>query len=128
METINLDFSSLEQELTKVVTEKVETDLDIRRGELMVKKLNALANLEKTKLDLMRLQLQQRSLELDERRLALDEIQGKYNIISDMVRKSDKTQRAIGKTMVGFFPEQDQQVIGIMQAAKRLQEITDKPQ
>ena len=126
MEERNFDLTSLESELSKVMFEKAETDLDIRRGELMVKKLNALSNLERTKIEFMKLQLQQRSMELEERRLALDEIQGKYNIISDMVRKSDKTQRAIGKTMIGFFPEQDKQVVSIMKAAQKLQDIKDE--
>ena len=126
MEERNFDLTSLESELSKVMFEKAETDLDIRRGELMVKKLNALSNLERTKIEFMKLQLQQRSMELEERRLALDEINGKYNIISDMVRKSDKTQRAIGKTMIGFFPEQDKQVVSIMKAAQKLQDIKDE--
>ena len=120
------DVSLLESELSKVMFEKAETDIEIRRSEVMVKRINALANLEKMKLEFMKLQLQQKSLELDERRLALDEIQGKYNIISDMVRKSDKTQRAIGKTMIGFFPEQDKQVVSIMKAAKKLQDVKEE--
>ncbi len=120
-EKLNLD--SLQAELQKVMVEKVETDLDIRRGELMVKKINALANLEKAKLDFMKLQLEQQRVALEERRLTLEEIQAKYNITSDMVRKSDKIQRTISRTMLGLFPEQDKQIMQIMKAAKELEKI-----
>ena len=120
------DVSLLEKELSKVMFEKAETEIEIRRSDSLVKRINAMANLERMKLEFMKLQLQQKSLELDERRLALDEIQGKYNIISDMVRKSDKTQRAIGKTMIGFFPEQDKQVVSIMKAAQKLQDVKEE--
>lgn len=119
----NLNLNSLQTELQKVMFEKAETELDIRRGELMVKKINALANLEKAKVDYMKLQLEQQRVCMEERRLTLEEIQTKYNITSDMVRKSDKIQRAIGKTMLGLFPEQDKQVMKIMEAAKQLTEM-----
>lgn len=119
----NLNLDSLQEELQKVMFEKAENDLDIRRGELMVKKINALANLEKAKVDFMKLQLEQKRVMLEERRMTLEEIQAKYNITSDMVRKSDKIQRAIGKTMLGIFPEQDKQVVKIMEAAKELTEM-----
>ena len=119
----NLNLDSLQTELQKVMFEKAETELDIRRGELMVKKINALANLEKAKVDYMKLQLEQQLVCMEERRLTLEEIQTKYNITSDMVRKSDKIQRAIGKTMLGLFPEQDKQVMKIMEAAKQLTEM-----
>ena len=122
----NLNLDSLQTELQKMMSEKAETDLDIRRGELMVKKINALANLEKAKVDYMKLQLEQKRVSLEDRRLTLEEIQAKYNITSDMVRKSDKIQRAIGKTMLGLFPEQDKQVVKIMEAAKELKDIQEK--
>ena len=121
----NLNLDSLQKELQKVMFEKAENDLDIRRGELMVKKINALANLEKAKVDFMKLQLEQKRVMLEERRMTLEEIQTKYNITSDMVRKSDKIQRAIGKTMLGLFPEQDKQVAKIMEAAKELTEMQE---
>ena len=119
----NWNLDSLQTKLQKMMFEKAETDLDIRRGELMVKKINALANLEKAKVDYMKIQLDQKRISLEERRLTLEEIQAKYNITSDMVRKSDKIQRAIGKTMLGLFPEQDKQVVKIMEAAKELTEM-----
>ena len=115
----NFDIETLENELSKVMFEKAETDMDIRRGELLVKKINALANLEKSKLEF-------KKMELSARRLYLDEMQGKYNMISDMVRKSDKTVRAIGRTMVGFFSEQDQQVLNIMKAAQKLRDVNEE--
>lgn len=120
MELTNNVLETLEEQLKQVLLEKAETDIEIRRGELNIKKINALANLEKAKLDFMKLQLEQQRVALDERRLTLEEIQTKYNITSDMVRKSDKIQRAIGKTMLGLFPEQDKQVVQIMKAAKEL--------
>lgn len=119
----NLNLKSLQEELQKVLFEKAESELDIRRGELMVKKINALANLEKAKVEYMKLQLDKSRVMMEERRLTLEEIQTKYNITSDMVRKSDKIQRAIGKTMLGLFPEEDKQVVKIMEAAKQLSEI-----
>ena len=119
----NLNLDSLQTELQKMMSEKAETDFDIRRGELMVKKINAQTNLEKAKIDFMKLQLEQKRVDLEERRLTLEEIQAKYNITSDMVRKSDKIQRAIGKTMLGLFPAQDKQVVKIMKAAKQLTEM-----
>lgn len=126
MNNKDYDVSTLERELSEVNIENAKTELDIRRCEMIIKKVNAQANLEKQKLEFMKLQLQQKSMEISDRRLALEEIQGKYNIISDMVRKSDKTQRAIGKTMIGFFSEQDKQVLSIMKAAKKLQDLDDE--
>ena len=125
MELTNNVLETLEEQLKQVLLEKAETDIEIRRGELNIKKINALANLEKAKLDFMKLQLEQQRVALDERRLTLEEIQTKYNITSDMVRKSDKIQRAIGKTMLGLFPEQDKQVVQIMKAAKELAKVKE---
>jgi len=125
MELTNNVLETLEEQLKQVLLEKAETDIDIRRGELNIKKINALANLEKAKLDFMKLQLEQQRVALEERRLTLEEIQTKYNITSDMVRKSDKIQRAIGKTMLGLFPEQDKQVVQIMKAAKELAKVKE---
>ena len=125
MELTNNVLETLEEQLKQVLLEKAETDIDIRRGELNIKKINALANLEKAKLDFMKLQLDQQRVALEERRLTLEEIQTKYNITSDMVRKSDKIQRAIGKTMLGLFPEQDKQVVQIMKAVKDLAKVKE---
>ena len=125
MELTNNVLETLEEQLKQVLLEKAETDIDIRRGELNIKKINALANLEKAKLDFMKLQLDQQRVALEERRLTLEEIQTKYNITSDMVRKSDKIQRAIGKTMLGLFPEQDKQVVQIMKAVKELAKVKE---
>ena len=125
MELTNNVLETLEEQLKQVLLEKVETDIDIRRGELNIKKINALANLEKAKLDFMKFQLDQQRVALEERRLTLEEIQTKYNITSDMVRKSDKIQRAIGKTMLGLFPEQDKQVVQIMKAVKEIAKVKE---
>lgn len=123
-------LDNLQEELQKNLLEKAETEMDIRKGELKVKQINALANLEKQRTERMKVQLEQerfkleeRRYELDERRLALDELQVKYNITSDMVKKADKIQRAIGKTMMGIFPEQDKQVMQIYKASKKLAEL-----
>lgn len=123
MKQENLNLDSLQTELKTMMFEKAETDFDIRRGELMVKKINAQTNLEKAKIEFIKLQLEQKRVDLEERRLTLEEIQAKYNITSDMVRKSDKIQRAIGKTMLGLFPAQDKQVVKIIKAAKELSEM-----
>ena len=125
MELTNNVLETLEEQLKQVLLEKAETDIDIRRGELNIKKINALANLEKAKLDFMKFQLDQQRVALEERRLTLEEIQTKYNITSDMVRKSDKIQRAIGKTMLGLFPEQDKQVVQIMKAVKEIAKVKE---
>ena len=125
MELTNNVLETLEEQLKQVFLEKSETDIDIRRGELNIKKINALANLEKAKLDFMKFQLDQQRVALEERRLTLEEIQTKYNITSDMVRKSDKIQRAIGKTMLGLFPEQDKQVVQIMKAVKEIAKVKE---
>lgn len=113
-------FNTLQEELKKTLFEKAETELEIRRSELMVKKINALASLEKAKTEYMKLQLEQQRVTLEERRMTLDEIQAKYNITSDMAKKPDKLLRAIGKTKLGLFSESDQQVVKIMEAAKKL--------
>ena len=123
-------LDNLQEELQKNLLEKAETEMDIREGELKLNQINALANLEKQRTERMKVQLEQerfkleeRRYELDERRLALDELQVKYNITSDMVKKADKIQRAIGKTMMGIFPEQDKQVMQIYKASKKLAEL-----
>ena len=126
MEQIENNITSLEAELQKVLLEKAETELDIHRGELMVKKINALANLEKSKVELMKLQLESKRVEMEERRLSLEEIQSKYNIASDLARKSDKIQRAVSKTMLGIFPKEDKQVLGILEASQKIAQIIDK--
>lgn len=117
------EVQALQDELQKVLLEKAETELDIRRGELTVKKINAMANLEKAKLEYMKLQLEQRRIEMDERRLTLEEIQAKYNIASDLAGKSQKLQHIVGKTMMGIFPAQDKQVAQIMAAAQKVTEL-----
>ena len=116
-------LDNLQEKLQKTLLEKAENEMGIRQGELIVKRINASANLEKQRTELLKVQLELRRYELDERRLALDELQTKYNIISDMVKKADKIQRAIGKTMMGLFPEQDKQVVQIYKAAKKLTEL-----
>lgn len=128
METENntFDTSVLEEELLKVMQEKAETELDIHRIDLTIKKINAFTNMKKAKAELMKLQLEQQRLTLEERRLSLDEFQTKYNICSDLVRKSEKIQRVLGKTMIGLFPEQDKQVVKIMEAAKKLSTLKNK--
>lgn len=128
MEIVNntFDTSVLEEELLKVMQEKAETELDIHRIDLTIKKINAFTNMKKAKAELMKLQLEQQRLTLEERRLSLDEFQTKYNICSDLVRKSEKIQRVLGKTMIGLFPEQDKQVVKIMEAAKKLSTLKNK--
>ena len=120
------DISTLEAELSKVMFEKAESDIDIRRGELMVKKINSLANLEKAKIEFMKLQLEQQRMLLDERRLVLEEVQTKYNIASDLSKKPEKLVRTIGKIPVGLFERQDKQVVEIMQWAQKIQNIDEE--
>lgn len=123
-------LENLQEELQKNLFEKAENEMGIRQGELIVKRINASANLEKritermkVELELKRFGLEERRFELDERRLSLNELQVKYNIASDMIKKADKIQRAIGKTMMGIFPEQDKQVVQIYKASKKLAEL-----
>ncbi len=121
----NFDISTLESELSKIMFEKAESDLDIRRSELLIKKINCLANLEKSKMEFMRLQLEQQRVMLDERRLSLEEIQTKYNIASDLSKKPEKLIRTIGKIPVGLFEKQDKQVVEIMKWARKLEDINE---
>lgn len=123
MDENNVLFPSLEEELRKVLAEQAETELDIRRGELTVKKINAIASLQRAKLDLMKLQLEQKRVELEERRLSLDEFNMKFRVSEEMSHKSDKIQRVISKTMLGIFPEQDKQIVSIMKAAQKIGEM-----
>lgn len=119
------DISTLEAELSKELFEKAESDMDIRRGELMVKKINCLANLERAKIEFMKLQLEQQRLMHDDRRLVLEEVQTKYNIASDLSKKPEKLVRTIGKIPVGLFEKQDKQVVEILQWAQKLQRIDE---
>ena len=122
----DFDISNLESELQKVMFEKAESDIDIRRGELLVKKINCLANLEKAKIEFMKLQLEQQRLMHDERRLVLEEVQAKYNIASDLSKKPEKLVRAIGKIPIGLFGKQDKQVVEILQWAQKLQSVDNE--
>ena len=122
----DFDISNLESELQKVMFEKAESDIDIRRGELLVKKINCLANLEQAKIEFMKLQLEQQRLMHDERRLVLEEVQAKYNIASDLSKKPEKLVRAIGKIPVGLFGKQDKQVVEILQWAQKLQSVDNE--
>ena len=117
------DVSTLEEEISKSLFEKAESDLDIRRGELMVKKINALANLQKSKIEFMKLQLEQEKLLLDKRRQAVEEINSKYTIASDLSRKPEKILRTIGKIPVGLFGEQDKQMVEIVKWAQKVQAV-----
>lgn len=117
------DISTLEEEISKSLFEKAESDLDIRRGELMVKKINALGNLQKSKIEFMKLQLEQEKLLLDKRRQAVEEINSKYTIASDLSRKPEKILRTIGKIPVGLFGEQDKQMVEIVKWAQKVQAV-----
>ena len=116
-------LEKLQEELQMKLFQKAETEMEIRQGELIVKRINASANLEKQITERMKIELELKRFGLEERRLALDELQTKYNITSDMIKKADKIQRAIGKTMMGLFPEQDKQVAQIYKATKKLVEL-----
>jgi hypothetical protein len=116
-------MSSLQDELSKVMLAKAETEMDIRRGELNVKAINAMANLEKAKLEYMKLQLEQKKMEMEDRRLVLEEIRTKADIATNIANKSLKIQHLVGKVMVGLFPAQDKQVAEIMAAAKKVSEL-----
>ena len=119
------DLCALEEEFSQRMNEKAETDIDIRRGELMVKKINSLANLEKAKIEFMKLKLEQQRMMLDERRLVLEEVQTKYNIASDLSKKPEKLVRTIGKIPVGLFGQQDKQVVEILKWAQKLQSVDE---
>ena len=123
MEYTNSTLDALEEEILVALKEKATTDIEIRRDEVQVKKINALANLQKAKLDYMKIQQEQQRIALEERRLALEEVQTKYNMASDLTKKADKIQRTIGKTMIGLFPESDKQLVSIMKAAQKITEI-----
>lgn len=113
----------ISEELQKSLLDRAETELEIRRAELTTKRINALVNLRRAETEYGKLKLEQHRLIMDERRLSLEEMQTKYNICSDMVRKSDKLQRVISRTMLGLFPEQDKQVVRILEASKEISKV-----
>lgn len=123
MKQIDLNLDNMQSVVEASLLEKAENELDFRNSELQIKKMNLLLNIKKANQADIKLQQEQQRINQEERRLALDEIHVKYNITSDMVRKSDKIQRAIGKTMIGIFPEQDKQVLKIMEASKQLSDL-----
>lgn len=123
MKQIDLNLDNMQSVVEASLLEKAENELDFRNSELQIKRMNLLLNIKKANQADIKLQQEQQRINQEERRLALDEIQVKYNITSDMVRKSDKIQRAIGKTMIGIFPEQDKQVLKIMEASKKLSDL-----
>ena len=119
-------FEQIEQDLCDALLEKAENELNFRNGEIVVKKLNALANIRRQQIELMKVHQQEKSLELEERRIALEEFKTKYEVVTDMIRKSNKIQKAISKTMLGIFPEEDKQVLAIYRASKKLTDLTEK--
>lgn len=123
MKQIDLNLDNMQSVVEASLLEKAENELDFRNSELQIKRMNLLLNIKRANQADIKLQQEQQRINQEERRLALDEIQVKYNITSDMVRKSDKIQRAIGKTMIGIFPEQDKQVLKIMEASKQLSDL-----
>lgn len=123
MKQIDLNLDDMQSVVEASLLEKAENELDFRNSELQIKRLNLLLNIKKANQADIKLQQEQQRINQEERRLALDEIHVKYTITSDMVRKSDKIQRAIGKTMIGIFPEQDKQVLKIMEASKQLSDL-----
>lgn len=119
------DLCALEEEFSQRMNEKAETDIDIRRGELQVKQINAIVNLERCKLDLKKLQIEEHRLMMEERRLYLDEMNTKFSIADQLSRKANKIQRVIGKTMVGLFPKQDKQVLAILRASQNFMTVSE---
>ena len=119
------DLCALEEEFSQRMNEKAETDIDIRRGELQVKQINAIINLERCKLDFKKLQIEEHRLMMEERRLYLDEMNTKFSIADQLSRKANKIQRVIGKTMVGLFPKQDKQVLAILRASQNFMTVSE---
>ena len=119
------DLCALEEEFSQRMNEKAETDIDIRRGELQVKQINAIVNLERCKLDFKKLQIEEHRLMMEERRLYLDEMNTKFSIADQISRKANKIQRVIGKTMVGLFPKQDKQVLAILRASQNFMTVSE---
>lgn len=121
----NFDLCALEEEFSQRMNEKAETDIDIRRGELQVKQINAIVNLERCKLDFKKLQIEEHRLMMEERRLYLDEMNTKFSIADQLSRKANNIQRVIGKTMVGLFPKQDKQVLAILRASQNFMTVSE---
>lgn len=119
------DLCALEEEFSQRMNEKAKTDIDIRRGELQVKQINAIVNLERCKLDFKKLQIEEHRLMMEERRLYLDEMNTKFSIADQLSRKANKIQRVIGKTMVGLFPKQDKQVLAILRASQNFMTVSE---
>ena len=122
-QNLEKEMADLEDAVMGMALQKAKSDIDIHSEELMVKKVNACINLSRAKIELQRLEIERQRLQLDAQRLNLEQLQTKYNIVSDLARKADKIQRAIGKTMVGVFQEEDQQLAAIYKASQKLSEL-----
>jgi hypothetical protein len=115
-EKVIINEKSAEDILKDMLAQEANDEMEIRRQELKVKEINCLFNLEKLKLE-------SRKLDLEERRCSLEELKTKYDLASDLSRRSVQVSRAIGKVMVGFLPKSDKQVLEIMQASEKLAEL-----
>lgn len=124
---------SPESDVSSLLLKKAETELDLRIADVNVRKVNALANYEKVRLEGVRLQqeerrllLQEKRLALDERRLALDEKQSLFDMSSELAGKPDKVQKTIKDMMFGLLPKKDKQVVALMNAARKVSAIMEK--
>lgn len=121
------ELDVLSMEISKKFSDKIENDLDLRRGELAVKQYNAVANMqrnlmERRKLDQEehRLKIQDQMVAIQAGRLYLDERNSTFAQAEKLIREPNKFQRLIGKTMLTIWPEQDKTVLKLLKAAQDL--------
>lgn len=127
MEQIKIDLSFLTQEVQNVLNaDQAKTELEIRNGELQVKRLNALSTLLGKQIDYLKLQQEQQRLDMQDRQISLNEMRGCFEMGDKLAHMTEKLQKNVGKVMLGLFPEQDKRVVKIMEAAKKLTEIQEK--
>ena len=124
---INKEIESLNIWLDDLGQQKIENESDYRLAEHKVRVVNAKINLLKVSNDSKKIALEEKKLMMEAERFTLDKMQAVYNISKDMAKCSDKIQRAISKTVLGLFPEEDKQVLRILKAADQLERINDNP-
>ena len=124
---INKEIESLNIWLDDLGQQKIENESDYRLAEHKVRVVNAKINLLKVSNDSKKIALEEKKLMMEAERFTLDKMQAVYNISKDMTKCSDKIQRAISKTVLGLFPEEDKQVLRILKAADQLERINDNP-
>lgn len=124
---IDKEIDSLSVWLDDLGQQKIENEADQRLADYKVRVINAKVNLLKASNDLKKVTLEEKKLMLEAERFTLEKMQAVYNMSKDLSKCSDKIQRAISKTVLGLFPEEDKQVLRIIKAAEQLEKVQEIP-